>query len=70
MRGRTKREYKQIEIWRCRYTVRCKRWWCRAQATVIARYLDALGQTLRQVELCERHADELAKGGIAMRDMR
>jgi hypothetical protein len=37
---------------------------------VLARYLDGLGQPVRQVELCERHGRELAKGRIATRDMR
>ncbi len=23
----------QVELWPCRYTARCKRWWCRAPAT-------------------------------------
>ena len=66
----TKREYVLIELWRCRYTARCKRWWCRAQATVLARYFDGMGQPLQEVELCDRHAGELANGEIARRDMR
>jgi hypothetical protein len=70
MPAHTKTEQEPIELWRCRYTARCKRWWCRAQATVIAGYLDGLGQPLRQLELCERHSGELANGGITVRDMR
>jgi hypothetical protein len=65
-----KRLYSLIEIWRCPYPARCRRWWCRSHATVVARHFDGLGQTLREVELCERHAGELAKSGIAVRDMR
>jgi hypothetical protein len=42
----------------------------RAQVTVIARYLDAQGRPLRQVELCEHHSGELAKSETAVRDMR
>jgi hypothetical protein len=37
---------------------------------VIARYFDEWGQPRREVELCECHAGELAKGEIAVRDMR
>jgi hypothetical protein len=59
-----------IELWRCRYTAKCRRSLCRAPAMVIARYLDRQGHPLRQIELCERHERELAKGGTAVRDMR
>jgi hypothetical protein len=59
-----------IELWHCRYAAKCRRWLCRVPATVIARYLDGQGQQLRQIELCERHERELAKGKIAVRDMR
>jgi len=59
-----------IEIWRCYYFARCRASRCREQVTVIARYLDEQGRPLRQVELCERHAGELAKGEAAMREMR
>jgi hypothetical protein len=65
-----RKAYGQIELWRCPYAARCKRWWCRIQAMVIARYFDELGQPRREVELCECHAGELAKGEIAVRDMR
>jgi len=65
-----KRHHSLIEIWRCPYSARCKRWWCPTQASVIARYFDWLGQTVREAALCERHAGELAKGEIVVRDMR
>jgi hypothetical protein len=60
----------EIELRRCRYSARCSRSRCRAQATVFVRYLDVQGRPLRQVALCERHRGEITKGGIAVRDMR
>jgi hypothetical protein len=67
---RTKRHYSVIEIWPCRYSSHCRTIRCRERVTVVARYLDAQGRPLRQVELCQQHAGELAKGKIAVRDMR
>jgi hypothetical protein len=59
----------EIELRRCEYSARCKRWWCRTQATVIAQYLDGLGQSLRQRELCEFHAGDQERRD-RVRDMR
>ena len=64
-----KREYSLIEIWRCHYFARCRASRRCEQVTVIARYLDAQGRPLRQVELCEEHAGKLTNGGVALRDM-
>jgi hypothetical protein len=38
--------------------------------TATSRYVDGHGQTLRQVEVCGRHVDEIVRSGVIARDMR
>jgi hypothetical protein len=49
-----------IELRRCLYRVRCNVRTCRAQATMIARSVDAGGRPMRQYELCDFHAEQVA----------
>jgi hypothetical protein len=52
---------KEIELRPCLYVVRCAIHACPARATIIARYVDANGSTIRQYELCATHADQIAQ---------
>jgi len=63
-------ERTQAELWHCRYPTPCTRNDCRAGATVIVRYVDTQGRPLRQFELCERHAGELARSAVDVRGTR
>jgi hypothetical protein len=56
-----------VELARCEYTSRCRARTCRARATVIARKLDAPGRFIRKIELCDRHAEVVAKRERAKR---
>jgi hypothetical protein len=54
-------ETKTIELWQCSYQAPCKVHNCRLKATTIARSVDAGGRPLRQYELCQAHADQIAQ---------
>ena len=43
------------------YATRCHAKNCRERATTIARKLDAVGGFIRQIELCDRHAEVVAE---------
>ena len=69
----------QVELWHCPYLARCRAATlpylrgcrrCPVRAAVIVRYVDNQGRALRQVEVCERHAGEIVKCGLMVRDMR
>ena len=48
----------EIELLRCDYAARCARARCRPyRATTIVRYVDNQGRPLRQIEVCDEHAD-------------
>ena len=47
-----------IQIGRCGYLCPCRAPRCaRDRATIVLRKLDAAGRPVRQIELCDRHAD-------------
>jgi len=46
-----------VELHRCESVTRCHAKNCRQRATTIARKLDAVGRFIRQIELCDRHAE-------------
>jgi hypothetical protein len=47
-----------IQIGRCRYPAPCRAPRCAAShATIVLRKIDAANSPVRQIELCERHAD-------------
>ena len=52
---------KAIELWPCGYQALCKVRNCQAQATTIARAVDAGGRPIRQYELCASHAAQTAE---------
>jgi hypothetical protein len=65
----------EIELLHCEYAARCARVGCRRyRATVIVRYLDNQGRALRQLEVCEQHADLTIRReelrGLKVRDLR
>jgi hypothetical protein len=49
-----------IELRRCLYQVRCNVRACQAKATMIARSVDAGGRPMRQYEVCDVHAEQVA----------
>jgi hypothetical protein len=49
-----------IELRRCLYSVRCNVQACQAKATMIARSVDAGGRPMRQYEVCDVHAEQVA----------
>jgi hypothetical protein len=49
----------EIELSACHYSAPCRVRACRAQATIIARSVDAAGRPMRQYELCDVHADQV-----------
>ena len=59
----------KVELWPCQYLIRCKHGRGRTVATTIVRYVDAKGQPVRQIELCEHHTNEIV-GKKSVRDMR
>jgi len=58
-----------IELWPCVYRGGCKKDGCDVEASVLARYVDEQGRSLRELEFCERHALALGRSFI-IRDMR
>jgi hypothetical protein len=65
----------EIELLRCGYAARCVRAGCRQyRATTIVRYVDNQGRPLRQIEVCDEHADLIIRrkhrDGAAVRDLR
>ena len=47
-----------VQIGRCGYVYPCKAPRCaRSRATIVLRKLDAAGRPVRQIELCDRHAE-------------
>jgi hypothetical protein len=47
-----------VQIGRCGYPVPCRAPRCAAShATIVLRKIDAAGRPVRQIELCDRHAD-------------
>ncbi|HKN01783.1 MAG TPA: hypothetical protein VJX23_14795 [Candidatus Binataceae bacterium] len=46
-----------VRIHRCRYISRCKKPRCRERATLVAEKVDGAGRHVRQIELCDRHAE-------------
>ena len=54
-------ETKTIELWPCRYDVRCNVKNCKAKATTLARSVDSGGRPMNQYELCSIHADQVAQ---------
>jgi hypothetical protein len=49
-----------IELRRRLYQVRCNVRTCQAKATMIARSVDAGGRPMKQYELCDVHAEQVA----------
>jgi hypothetical protein len=49
-----------IELRRCLYQVRCNARACQAKATIIARSVDVGGRPMKQYELCDVHAEQVA----------
>lgn len=58
-------ETKTIELWPCGDDARCNVKNCRAKATIIARGNDSGGRSMKQYELCQPHADQVAKRELA-----
>ena len=54
-------EIKIIELWPCGYQAPCKVRNCRAKATTLARLVDSGGRPIRQYELCQVHAEQVAE---------
>jgi len=50
-----------VELHRCEYVTRCHAKNCRQRATTIARMIDKVGRFIRQIELCDRHAEVVAE---------
>jgi hypothetical protein len=50
-----------IEFWRCLYDAPCRAKNCHAKATQIARSMDSGGRPLRQYEVCDAHAAQVAE---------
>ena len=46
-----------VRIYRCGYVSRCKARGCLARATIVAEKVDTAGRHIRQIELCDRHAE-------------
>jgi hypothetical protein len=47
-----------IQIWRCGYLAPCRAPRCpTSRATIVLRQIDASGRPVRQIELCDRHAE-------------
>lgn len=46
-----------VRIHRCGYVSRCRARRCQKLATLIAEKVDAAGRHVRQIELCDRHAE-------------
>jgi hypothetical protein len=63
-----------VQLLRCEYVSACRARSCDRRATVIARKLDAAGRYLRQIELCDTHAEIIAArergSGLEIRDRR
>lgn len=55
---------KTIELWPCGYDARCNVRNCKAKATTLARSTDSGGKPIKQYELCQVHADQVAKGEL------
>jgi hypothetical protein len=49
-----------IELRHCLYQVRCNVRACQAKATIIARSVDGGGRPMKQYELCDVHAEQVA----------
>ena len=65
----------QAELLRCDYAARRSRAGCRQyRATTIVRYVDNQVRPLRQLEICDAHADLIVRrgqrGGVHVRDLR
>jgi hypothetical protein len=65
----------EVELLPCDYAARCVRAGCRQyRATTIVRYVDHKGRPLKQLEVCDEHADRIARraqrAGAAVRDRR
>ena len=54
-------ETKGIEFWPCGYQACCNAKNCAAKAKKIARSVDAGGRPMRQYELCDAHAEQIAE---------
>jgi len=50
-----------VELGRCEYVAPCRKKNCRQRATTIARKIDKVGRFIRQIELCDRHAEIVAE---------
>ena len=49
-----------VQIGRCGYVVACRAPRCTAgRATIVLRKIDAAGRPVRQIELCDRHAESV-----------
>jgi hypothetical protein len=47
-----------VQIGRCGYIARCRAPRCSVRrATIVLRKIDAAGRPVRQIELCDRHAE-------------
>ena len=62
----------EVELLRCDYAARCSRSGCRQyRATTIVRYVDSQGRPLKQIEVCDDHANLIIRreqrGGAAVR---
>ena len=45
-----------VQIYRCEYVSQCKAPRCPERATLVAEKVDNAGRHVRQIELCDRHA--------------
>lgn len=46
-----------VRIHHCGYVSRCRKPRCHERATLVAEKVDGAGRHVRQIELCERHAE-------------
>jgi hypothetical protein len=60
----------EIQLLACGYDARCSQRRCAERAAVLARWIDDLGQRVRQRELCKRHAQWLKENVVGVRDLR
>jgi hypothetical protein len=61
-----------VRIYRCGYVSRCKKRRCPERATLVAEKIDSAGRHVRQIELCDRHAQVVIarERGARLRDIR
>jgi len=60
----------EIHLLVCGYDTQCTDFDCIRRATTIARWTDSQGRSVKQRELCERHAQWLKQWAVGVRDLR